>query len=105
MYKDKVIEISAIPAFGAAFVGSSPSKIFKISNKGGKPIKIEAISYPVGFYGDNWRGDLAVGQEISLNIYFSPKEKRYYGRLVKCVYPQYAHPLGNRTQMVSGIGI
>ena len=68
--------------FKETLVAGTDVKVLKIVNTGVSALTVSAITYPVGFTG-NWPGGtIAAGQELQVDITFSPPEGRDYQGIV-----------------------
>ncbi len=59
-------------AYGTVIVGQSQTATLTISNTGDASMTVNSVSYPDGFSGLNWTGDIAAGASQDVTVTFSP---------------------------------
>lgn len=98
---EAIIQLSGDLAFGSIEVNSSANRVLTISNTGSATLSVTNITYPEGFSGDWTGGDIAPGQNVTVNVTFNPTEQKAYSGNITVTSNASS---GTNTIAVSGTG-
>lgn len=77
--KFRVVSLSGNMSFGSSLVGVPVKRPLTITNNGFYKLSVRGITYPAGFSGGMFGGEIAPGGSQTVNVTFSAGEAKSYG--------------------------